>query len=40
MTVDELIKAIAVPSANDATVAMAEYLAGSEEEFVLSLIHI
>ena len=34
MTVDELIKAIAVPSANDATVAMAEYLAGSEEEFV------
>lgn len=34
MTVRELLKAVAVPSANDATVALAEYVAGSEEEFV------
>lgn len=34
MTVEELIKAVAVPSANDAAVALAEYVAGSEEEFV------
>ena len=34
MTVNDLLKAIAVPSANDAAVAMAEYIAGSEEEFV------
>lgn len=34
MTVDELIKAVAVPSANDAAVALAEYVAGSEEAFV------
>ena len=34
MTVDELIKAVAVPSANDATVALAEFVAGSEEAFV------
>ena len=34
MCVNDLIKAIAVPSANDATVAMAEYIAGSESEFV------
>lgn len=33
-TVDTLIKCIAVASANDACVAMAEYIAGSEEEFV------
>ena len=34
MTVDELIKAVAVPSANDATVALAEFVEGSEEAFV------
>ncbi len=34
MSVNDLIKAIAIPSANDATVAMAEHLAGSEPEFV------
>lgn len=34
MTVDELLKAIAVGSANDATAAMAEHIAGSEEGFV------
>lgn len=33
-TVDTMIKCIAVASANDACVAMAEYLAGSEESFV------
>lgn len=33
-TVDTLIKCIAVASGNDASVAMAEYIAGSEEEFV------
>lgn len=34
MTVDELIKAICIASGNDAAVAMAEYIAGSEEKFV------
>ncbi len=34
MTVHELLKAVAVPSANDAAVALAEYIAGSETEFV------
>ena len=34
MTLEELIIAIAVGSANDAAVAVAEYLAGSEEAFV------
>lgn len=33
-TVDTMIKCIAVASANDASVAMAEHLAGSEGEFV------
>lgn len=33
-TVDTLIKCIAVSSGNDACVAMAEYIAGSEKEFV------
>ena len=33
-TVDTLIKCIAVASGNDAAVAMAEFIAGSEEEFV------
>ena len=34
LTVDEMLKAICVVSANDCTVAMAEYLAGTEEAFV------
>lgn len=33
-TVDTMLKCIAVASANDACVAMAEYIAGSEETFV------
>ena len=34
LTVDEMLKAICVVSANDASVAMAEYIAGSQEHFV------
>ena len=34
LTADEMLKAVAVASGNDASVAMAEYLAGSEEAFV------
>lgn len=34
LTVDEMIKAICVVSANDCTVAMADYLEGSQEAFV------
>lgn len=34
LSVHEMLKAICVVSANDCTVAMAEYLAGSEESFV------
>lgn len=34
MTVDEMLKCVAVASANDAAVALAEYIAGSEEKFV------
>lgn len=34
LTVDEMLKAICVVSANDCTVALAEYLAGSQEAFV------
>lgn len=34
MTVEDMLKGIAVASGNDATVAMAEYIAGSEENFV------
>lgn len=34
LTVDEMLKAICVVSANDCTVAMAEFLAGSEDVFV------
>ena len=34
LTVDEMLKAICVVSANDCTVAMADYLAGSQEAFV------
>lgn len=35
--VDTMIKCIAVASANDACVAMAEHIAGSEEEFVAQM---
>ena len=34
MTADEMIKAVVVASANDAAVALAEYISGSEDEFV------
>ena len=34
LTVEEMLKAICVASANDCVVAMAEYIAGSEEAFV------
>lgn len=34
MSVEDLLKAVAVNSANDAAVAIAEYVAGSEENFV------
>ena len=34
LTVDEMLKAICVVSANDCVMAMAEFLAGSEEAFV------
>ena len=34
LTVDEMLKAICVASANDCVVAMAEYISGSEESFI------
>ncbi|WP_059103575.1 D-alanyl-D-alanine carboxypeptidase family protein [Shouchella shacheensis] len=34
MTVEDMLKAIAVASGNDAAVAMAEHIAGSEDEFI------
>lgn len=34
MTVNEMLKAITIASANDASVAMAEYVSGSEKAFV------
>ena len=34
ISVDDLIKGISVASGNDATVAMAEYISGTEEKFV------
>lgn len=34
MTVDDLLKGIAIASGNDAVVALAEYVAGTEENFV------
>lgn len=37
MAVDDLLKAVAVGSANDATVALAEAVAGSEEAFVAEM---
>jgi serine-type D-Ala-D-Ala carboxypeptidase (penicillin-binding protein 5/6) len=36
-TVDELLKAVAIHSANDATVALAEAVSGSEDTFVASM---
>ena len=38
-TVHDMIKCISIASANDASVAMAEYIAGSEEQFVHLLQH-
>ena len=37
MTVDEMIKATAVASANDAAVALAEFVSGSEDDFVAEM---
>jgi len=37
MTVKEMMKGIAIASGNDASVAMAEHLAGSEKEFVIQM---
>ena len=37
MTVNDLLKAVAVASGNDASVALAEHLAGSEEAFVAKM---
>jgi len=37
LSVHDMLKAICVVSANDCTVAMAEYLAGSEEAFVMQM---
>ncbi|MEG1557894.1 MAG: D-alanyl-D-alanine carboxypeptidase family protein [Oscillospiraceae bacterium] len=37
MTVDELLRAVAVVSANDAAVALAEFVGGSEESFVVQM---
>ena len=37
MSVDELIKCVVVASANDATVALAEHISGSEEAFVAKM---
>ncbi len=37
LTVNEMLKAICVVSANDCTMALAEYLAGSEEQFVVKM---
>ncbi|SNX55390.1 D-alanyl-D-alanine carboxypeptidase family protein [Thermoanaerobacterium sp. RBIITD] len=34
MTVDDLLKSVAMNSANDSSVALAEYISGSEEKFV------
>ena len=34
MTVKDMLKGIAIASGNDASVAMAEHIAGSEEQFV------
>ncbi len=34
MTLDEILKSISIPSANDAAVALAQHISGSEAEFV------
>lgn len=39
MTVNDMLKAIAMASANDACAAMAEYLSGSESQFVKKMNH-
>lgn len=39
MTVKEMLTAISIASANDASVAMAEKIAGSEEDFVKKMNH-
>ena len=36
-TIDELLKAVSIASANDGAVALAEHLAGSEESFVAQM---
>lgn len=38
-TVETLLKCISIASANDACVAMAEYISGNEEEFVRQMNH-
>lgn len=37
MSVDEMLKATVIASANDAAVALAEHVSGSEEEFLLQM---
>lgn len=37
MTVDDMIKATAVASANDAAVALAEFICGTEDDFVVKM---
>jgi serine-type D-Ala-D-Ala carboxypeptidase (penicillin-binding protein 5/6) len=37
MSVDDMLKATVIASANDAAVALAEYVAGSEDEFVAQM---
>lgn len=37
MTVDELLRAVAISSANDAAVALGEFLSGTEEAFVAEM---
>lgn len=39
MTVEDMLTAISIASANDASVAMAEKIAGSEEDFVKKMNH-
>ena len=39
ISVEDLMKGISVASGNDATVAMAEYISGSEEKFVKRMIY-
>lgn len=37
MTVEDMLKCVIIASANDATVALAEHIAGSEEAFVMQM---